>query len=133
MIKYFNMNSFGKNLRYLRFQQSMSQQDIANEFNVSISTISIWERGINFPEVAKLIEISEYFGVTTDYLLGLSDYKVSEINLSSTNFQELNENEKLLLDKFKEITPDHQDNILTIIKSFAYQDKQKILNNTIKR
>lgn len=127
------MNSFGKNLRYLRFQQSMSQQDIANEFNVSISTISIWERGINFPEVAKLIEISEYFGVTTDYLLGLSDYKVSEINLSSTNFQELNENEKLLLDKFKEITPDHQDNILTIIKSFAYQDKQKILNNTIKR
>ena len=53
----------------------MYQKDLAEILNVTLSSISIWERGINYPEVEKLIEIAEFFNVSIDYLLGSSNKK----------------------------------------------------------
>ena len=66
---------FAKRLKMLRISEDMYQKDLAEILNVTLSSISIWERGINYPEVEKLIEIAEFFHVSTDYLLGLSNKK----------------------------------------------------------
>lgn len=64
---------FAKRLKMLRIREDLYQKDLAEILNVTLSSVSIWERGINYPEVEKLIEIAYYFHVSIDYLLGLTD------------------------------------------------------------
>lgn len=53
----------------LRKNSALSQEQLAEQLNVSRQAISKWEQGTAVPESEKLIAISNYFGVTVDYLL----------------------------------------------------------------
>ena len=53
----------------LRKKSGLSQEQLAEQLNVSRQAISKWEQGTAVPESEKLITISNYFGVTVDYLL----------------------------------------------------------------
>ena len=53
----------------LRKKSGLSQEQLAEQLNVSRQAISKWEQGTAVPESEKLIAISNYFGVTVDYLL----------------------------------------------------------------
>ena len=53
----------------LRKNSGLSQEQLAEQLNVSRQAISKWEQGTAIPESEKLISISNYFGVTVDYLL----------------------------------------------------------------
>lgn len=53
----------------LRKKSGLSQEQLAEQLNVSRQAISKWEQGTAVPESEKLISISNYFGVTVDYLL----------------------------------------------------------------
>lgn len=66
------MAQFGELLCELRQDQHMTQKDLAAKLFVSVSTISNYENGLHYPDVEKLIQIASLFGVTIDYLLGLS-------------------------------------------------------------
>ena len=56
-------------LYQLRKKSGLSQEQLAEQMNVSRQAISKWESGSAFPESEKLIIISNFFGVTVDYLL----------------------------------------------------------------
>ena len=76
----------------LRKKEAISQEELAEKIGVSRQTISKWESGQSVPDIDKVILLSEYFSVTTDYLLkGInvkSDQKirtaVSYTNISTT-------------------------------------------------
>lgn len=53
----------------LRKNSSLSQEQLAEQLNVSRQAISKWESGTAVPESEKLVAISNYFGVSVDYLL----------------------------------------------------------------
>ena len=53
----------------LRKNSGLSQEQLAEQLNVSRQAISKWESGTAVPESEKLIKISNYFGVSVDYLL----------------------------------------------------------------
>src|SRR3712207_686173 len=53
----------------LRKKMGWSQEDLANELNVSRQSVSKWETGASIPDMSKIIQMSDIFGVTTDYLL----------------------------------------------------------------
>ncbi len=53
----------------LRKKSGLSQEQLAERLGVSRQAISKWEQGSAVPESEKLIAISEYFGVSLDYLL----------------------------------------------------------------
>lgn len=53
----------------LRKNSGLSQEQLAEQLNVSRQAISKWESGTAVPESEKLITISNYFGVSVDYLL----------------------------------------------------------------
>ena len=57
-------------LKELRENKNLSQQDLAKALKVSPSTVSNWEAGKREPDMAMIIAISEYFGVSIDYCLG---------------------------------------------------------------
>ena len=63
-----------------RFLQLCAQEDKALAqwgaiFHTTRQTISNWQTGESVPDIIKLADIAQYFGVSTDYLLGLSDTK----------------------------------------------------------
>lgn len=67
------MKIFAERLRDLRVQREMSMKQLAKALNTTDAAISNWENNINEPKITYLRTIAIYFGVTTDYLLGLED------------------------------------------------------------
>lgn len=58
-----------KNIVELRQAHKMTQLELAEKLNYSDKTISKWERGESSPDISVLLEISNLFGVTLDYLV----------------------------------------------------------------
>lgn len=56
----------------IRHSLGISQEKLAEELNVTQASVSLYENGSNIP-LDILIKMSQYFGVTTDYLLGVSE------------------------------------------------------------
>lgn len=61
--------SFAEKIFNLRLQYRYSQEMLAEKLNVSRQAISKWESGATLPETDKLIALSDFFGVSIDYLL----------------------------------------------------------------
>ena len=61
--------TFGEKLQKLRAREGISQDRLAELLDVSRQAVSKWERDETMPEAEKIIRISDYFHVTTDYLL----------------------------------------------------------------
>ena len=53
----------------LRKKSGLSQEQLAEALNVSRQAISKWEGGSAMPESDKLLALSNYFGVSLDYLI----------------------------------------------------------------
>lgn len=61
--------TFGEKLQMLRTRRGLSQDALAEALDVSRQAVSQWERNETLPETEKVIRLSRYFSVTTDYLL----------------------------------------------------------------
>ena len=68
------MNKFPERLKKLREEKGLSQSELAKAIDCSQVAISRWERGLQIPNIDTAIIFAKYFGVSTDYLLGLEDY-----------------------------------------------------------
>lgn len=66
---------FGQRLRQLRNDRHEKQGALAKLLDISISQVSEMENGNNGTTLEKLVLICEYYKVSSDYLLGLSDEK----------------------------------------------------------
>ena len=70
--------SLGRRLKELRHQKKMTQQELAKLLFVSDKTVSKWEKDGSIPDIDILIDLSEIFNVSLDYLLtGNKDKGVS--------------------------------------------------------
>ena len=67
------MKIFAERLRELRTQHNLSMKELAKAINTTDVAVSNWENNINDPKITYIKVIAVYFGVTTDYLLGLED------------------------------------------------------------
>ena len=63
------MTSIGEKIYDLRNRNNMSQGNLADKLDVSRQTISKWENNICLPEAEKLLQLSEIFGVSIDYIM----------------------------------------------------------------
>ncbi len=67
-------NNFGKILKELRTEKELSQKEFGEKLGFCNQSISFWESGRREPDFDTLILISDFFGVSTDYLLGRKIY-----------------------------------------------------------
>lgn len=76
---------FGDVIRNLRLSNNLSQVQLAQKLDVSKQTVSNWENNNILPSIEMLIKISDYFSVSTDYLLELDNRKYLEVTGLSDN------------------------------------------------
>lgn len=72
----------GEKIRTLRKAAGLSQQQLADELGISEKSIQRYERGKNPPGSHATKILATYFGVSTDYLMGLTNVKESISNKS---------------------------------------------------
>ena len=67
------MANFSERIKALRCERGMTQEALGKVIEVKPDSIYTYEKGKNYPEVRNLIILADYFGVSTDYLLGRTD------------------------------------------------------------
>lgn len=72
--------AFSENLQYIRSQASITQEQFAEQLNVSRQSVSKWESGISFPEMDTLLRICDLYDVNLDTLLrgSVEDSQISD-------------------------------------------------------
>lgn len=63
----------GERLAEVRKDRGDTQKNLAEKMNVSVHTVSSWEQERSEPSHETLVRICRLYGVSSDYLLGLSD------------------------------------------------------------
>lgn len=92
---------FSKILKDLRLEKKLIQKELGCKLGISLSSISMYERGERQPDLETLIKISKFFNVTTDYLLGLTDIPNYEKMPNQHQITNLTKNENELLEIFR--------------------------------
>lgn len=64
------ISDFPRTLSLLRQEKKISQRKAAGELNVSQALLSHYENGVREPGLSFVVRAAEYYGVSTDYLLG---------------------------------------------------------------
>ena len=68
------MEVFAARLKELRTNKGLSHIALGKAIGVNGSAISFWENNINTITAENIIALAKFFGVSTDYLLGVKDY-----------------------------------------------------------
>lgn len=71
---------FGEIFKNLRKSRNLNQVQLAEKLNVTKQTISNWENNNILPSIDMLTKISQYFSVSTDYLLELNNRIYLEVS-----------------------------------------------------
>ncbi|MBR3788739.1 MAG: helix-turn-helix transcriptional regulator [Clostridia bacterium] len=98
----------GENLKRLRREKDLTQEELAAHLGISFQAISKWERDESYPDITILPALSNYFKISIDELVGMEEIKRAEeyerINkqwLENRNNNLHKENVKLMKDALK--------------------------------
>jgi transcriptional regulator with XRE-family HTH domain len=83
-----------KRLKDIREDNDISQEKMADILGVNRSTYSLWELGINIIPLTNLCDYADYFKVSIDYVLGLTNDKKNKIIYKGLNLEILGNNIK---------------------------------------
>lgn len=70
----YNFFMFGKKLKELRLEKKITQKNLAEILGCNQSMVTRWEKLECEPTETYIVKVARYFNVSTDYLLGLTDY-----------------------------------------------------------
>ena len=65
--------NIGNIIKYLRKEKDITQEELADILGVSYQSVSRWETGVCYPDMELIPVIAEFFGVTSDMLLGVDE------------------------------------------------------------
>ena len=74
-MKTFSCLEFGERLKTLRQEKGVGQNRLAQDIEVSNASISYWETGKQAPSAEAVFKLANYFSVSADFLLGLTDWE----------------------------------------------------------
>ena len=97
-----------KNLKRLRQENGISQQQLADIIMVSQQSINKYENHRVEPDIDTLIKMADYFNVTVDFLIGRTE----------TPPQETTDKEQCLIREYRSPNATQKDIILNLIKSY---------------
>ncbi|MCR5783092.1 MAG: helix-turn-helix domain-containing protein [Clostridia bacterium] len=63
----------GENIRRLRRERDLTQEEMASHLGISFQSVNKWERGDGYPDITMLPALANYFGISLDELLGTGE------------------------------------------------------------
>ena len=99
-------------LQQLRYEQNLSQEDVAKVLNITRQGYSRYERGEREANYETLCKLAELFNVSIDYLLGHSTYYYPD-NLKTDSYSD--EEERALIEKYRELNAPGKKLVNTVI------------------
>lgn len=94
-------------LKALRIKKKLTQGEAAKKMGINRTTYSNYEAGNREPDHGTLTKFAEYFGVSTDYLLGMEIRDNSQTKNVLEAYEKLPENkQKLILDLIQSLLED---------------------------
>ncbi len=106
----------GENIKRMRRERDLTQEEVASHLGISFQSISKWERGDGYPDITMLPALANYFGISVDELLGMNEISKND------QYNEINkiwdENNKKGL---------HQENIALMRKSLKTFPNNELL------
>ncbi len=95
---------FGDRLKLLREEKDIKQSDLAKKFNISASTIGMYEQNRRTPDFTLLSSLADFFNVSVDYLLCRTDIRnYEEYTIAAhtdDRTQQLSDEDRKQLDDF---------------------------------
>ncbi len=120
-----NNQTLGERIKYLREDKGIYQKELAAYLHISVGTVSNYESGRHYPNPECLCDIADYFNVTTDYLLGHSDYKSSISDLNNLAISDFTVYE--MVNSTLELNKQHQALLINMLKVLKENEKSKKL------
>ncbi|WP_213996155.1 MULTISPECIES: helix-turn-helix transcriptional regulator [Tepidanaerobacter] len=127
------MPTIGQRIKQLRLENNLTQEDFGKLFGIVKSTVSMYENDKSIPDDEIKKKIAEYFQVTLDWLMGISDTPTPAAKIADSLsddpelaefWDELREREdlQLLFKQTREMSPEDVKKIIRIIK--AIEDEE---------
>ena len=76
-------------IKYLRDKKGMTQTYLAKRLGISRSAVNSWEMSLSFPSLSNIVEMTRIFGVSADYILGISNQLTLDISDLGSDEQEV--------------------------------------------
>ena len=73
-------NNLATNIRAFRKERGLTQEQLAEVFNVTVGAVHKWEAGLSTPDLSILIEMADFFDISMDVLIG---YDVKDNRIDS--------------------------------------------------
>ena len=107
--------NINQSLIELRKKKGLSRQNFADELGMSVHTYIKYEKENVKPTYETLCKIADFYGVTTDYLLGRETAPEQE-TLTSLN---LTEKEKAFIRTYAEFSPEKREHFMEILSGLS--------------
>ncbi len=106
--------AFGDRLKTMRKQKSWTQKELAGMLNIGLSQFNKYESGMHIPPIEKLIQLSDLFDTTVDYLVKGTETDMVKLHNSK------------LLKRFQEIEyfgDEEQNTVLQLLDAMIMKNK----------
>jgi len=138
--------NIGNKIKALRKAKGITQEQLAGAIGISFQAVSKWENGIALPDITLVPMLANYFGVSTDELLGFNlaekEERIEKAVDEAYKFRESNpQKSRAILEKALNIYPENDillNNILYVVTDpdetidIASRLAERTLNNEVK-
>ncbi len=110
-------------IKELRLEKKLTQSQLAHYLKINQTAVGKYEREELEPNIKTLLQLSAFFNVSVDYLIGNSD-DLGTIAISPSPALDLTEREKKLLFGFRRLSKATQDMILRFVAGEDESEKR---------
>ena len=141
----FDKQIFASRLKELRENIGLNQKECAEKLNISRGSISFYENGERLPDIETIYNMSRFFDVSADYLVGLTEVKTGDTNIKdiceflniseetifSLHYDTYRDDTSVLLaDPFLRISIDGKEPIYEKYRNYIIEIQNKFLSST---
>lgn len=125
------MINYGENLKFHRECAGLNQPELAKQLGISQANISRWESGAVLPNIEFCIKLADFYGITIDELLGITDDFGARIpavpaRAADVMGDTITREERTLIEKYRELNAPGKKLVRTVIDTqLATMDESK--------
>lgn len=113
----------GDTLKQLRTKQGLTSEELCSKIGIKGGSYRNYERNDRKPDYDTLVKLADFYGVSTDYLLGRPDAKPPEEPLDEFARKEhLKSLEKVFMKKYLALTEEQRDKVLDFLRGVVAEE-----------